>query len=90
MDVFHGPLKMLISYKMPSNSFARDITVRPLIFATEQDELVPYASSLRLSEAYPGGCDFVTVPGIDHGGFWYSGTVLNGITDYLAEVTSND
>lgn len=90
VDVFYGPLKLLISYKMPSNAFARDITVRPLIFATEQDELVPYASSVRLSEAYPGGCDFVTVPGIDHGGFWHSGVVLNGIADYLAEVTADD
>lgn len=89
-DVFHGPLKLLISYKMPSNAFARDITVKPLIFATRQDELVPYASSVRLGQAYPGGCDFVTVPGINRGGFWHSSIVLNGIADYLAGVTADE
>ena len=83
LDVFYGPLKLLISYPMPSIRFARDVAVRPLIFATEQDELVPYASSQRLESAYPNGCDFVTVPGIGHGGFWDSGMVLNGIADYL-------
>lgn len=88
LDVFHGPLKLLICYPMPSIRFARDVTVRPLIFATEQDELVPYASSLRLQDAYPAGCDFVTVPGIGHGGFWDSGTVLRGIADYLKRMAA--
>ena len=90
LNVFHGPLKLLVSYPMPSVAFARDVSVRPLIFATEQDELVPYASSLRLSKAYSAGCEFVTVPGIHHGGFWNSGMVLNGIRAYLAEVTGDE
>lgn len=85
VNVFHGPLKLLVSYNMSSVTFARDIAVKPLIFATEQDELVPYASAVRLSHAYTGGCKFVTIPGIRHGGFWHSRTVLNGIADYLGE-----
>ena len=88
LDVFHGPLKLLVSYSMSSVTFAEDITVRPLIFATEQDELVPYASAVRLSKAYPAGCEFVTVPGIGHGGFWHSGLVLNGIADYLGAIAN--
>ena len=83
VNVFHGPLKLLVSYNMSSVTFAKSITVKPLIFATEQDELVPYASAVRLSQAYPGGCEFVTVPGIRHGGFWHSSMVLNAISDYL-------
>ncbi len=83
VNVFHGPLKLLVSYNMSSVTFAKSITVKPLIFATEQDELVPYTSAVRLSQAYPGGCEFVTVPGIRHGGFWHSSMVLNAISDYL-------
>lgn len=90
VNIFHGPLKLLVSYNMSSVTFARDIAITPLIFATEQDELVPYASALRLSSAYPGGCQFVTIPGIRHGGFWHSGIVLGGIKDYLAEVTHHE
>lgn len=90
VNVFHGPLVLLVSYNMSSVTFARDIAITPLIFATEQDELVPYASAVRLSSAYPGGCQFVTVPGIRHGGFWHSGVVLGGIKDYLAEVTHHE
>lgn len=90
VNVFHGPLVLLVSYNMSSVTFARDIAITPLIFATEQDELVPYASAVRLSSAYPGGCQFVTVPGIRHGGFWHSGVVLGGIKDYLAEVTDHE
>ena len=89
LDVFHGPLKLLVSYSMSSVTFAEDIAVRPLIFATEQDELVPYASAVRLSKAYPAGCEFVTVPGIRHGGFWHSGLVLNGIKAYLDAAAVN-
>lgn len=83
VNMFHGPLKLLVSYNMSSVSFAEEITVKPLIFATELDELVPYASAVRLSKAYPGGCEFVTVPGIRHGGFWHSRMVLDAIADYL-------
>ena len=90
VDVFHGPLKALISYKMPSEDFAKKIAVQPLIFATEKDELVPYASSVRLSEAYPAGCQLVTVPYIDHSGFWDSYIVLKRIPEYLAEVTGDE
>lgn len=88
VNIFHGPLKLLVSYNMSSVTFAKSITVKPLIFATEQDELVPYASALRLSSAYPGGCEFVTVPGIRHGGFWHSRVVLDAIEGYLDGVVN--
>ena len=83
VNIFHGPLKLLVSYNMSSVAFAKDIVVRPLIFASEQDELVPYASAVRLSAAYPDGCEFVTVSGIRHNGFWHSTAVLDGIAKYL-------
>lgn len=84
VNIFHGPLKM------SAVTFAGDIAVKPLIFAAEQDELGPYASAVRLSSAYPAGCEFVTVPGIRRGGFWHSSIVLKGISEYLDEVTGNE
>lgn len=89
VNVFYGPLKLLVTYNMSSVDFARDVAVKPLIFATEQDELVPYASSVRLSEAYPGGCEFVTVPQIHHGDFWHSGMVLTGIAEHIRQAVSH-
>lgn len=89
VNIFHGPLKLLVSYNMSSVTFAKDIPYKPLIFAAENDELVPYSSAVRLSKAYPQGCEFVTIPGIRHGGFWHSSVVLTGIAEYIREVTSH-
>ena len=86
VPVFHGPLEALVCYDMPSISYAEDIPVAPLVFATPEDRLVPYASTLRLTEVYPAGCELITVPGIDHKGFLRTPTVLEAITEYIAAI----
>lgn len=84
VPVFHGPLEALVCYDMPSIDYAQAIAVAPLVFATEGDRLVPYASTLRLTEAYPAGCRFITVPDVDHKGFLPTPLVLEEISAYIA------
>lgn len=84
VPVFHGPLEALVCYDMPSIDYAQAIAVAPLVFATPMDRLVPYASTLRLTEVYPAGCRFVTVPDIDHKGFLPTPLVLEEISAYIA------
>lgn len=86
LNLFYGPARLLVAYRMEAIKFAETISVKPLIFATEKDELVPYKSSVRLSKKYPAGCEFVTIHGITHGGFWNAPQVLADITTYLNEV----
>lgn len=87
INVFHGPLRLLVSYDMESVVYASDVTVEPLIFATEADALVPWASSKRLSETYPAGCRFITVPDITHEDFWRTPMVLEEITRCVTAAT---
>lgn len=90
VNLFHGPLALLVSYDMSSITFAEKVAVKPLIFATEADALVPYASSLRLSRAYPAGCDFVIVPEIGHDGFWRTPSVLAAMGTYVQEALAHE
>lgn len=83
LNIFHGPLRLLVSYKMRAEKFAKDITVKPLILASKIDETVPYESSARLFQAYGNGCDFVTV-NIGHREFWENSEVMGKVREYIA------
>jgi len=86
VDIFHGPARLLVAFKMESVQFAESVSVRPLILASQKDEMVHYESSVRLSQAFPEGCTFKTFEDLSHNDFWGSATVLQDIADYIAEV----
>lgn len=85
IDVFHGPLRLLVTYKMDAVEYAKSVKVKPLILASPVDELVPYSSSQRLFQAYPNGCNFVTIDGISHNDFWKTQMALDKIAEYIKE-----
>ncbi len=85
-DIFHGPLRTLVAFRMESIKFAQDVSVSPLILASKSDKMVSYDSSVRLSQAFSSGCTFETLQNIGHNDFWGSETVLKCIEDYLTEV----
>lgn len=84
LPVFHGAARLLVSYKMESDKFAENITVKPLIFASISDKVIPYESSKKLSEKYPSGSDFVTLEGVAHNEFLYNKEVSEKIREYLS------
>ena len=86
LNIFHGPLRLLVTYKMRADKFAKTVSVKPLILASKIDETVPYESSTRLFQAYGNGCDFVTVD-IKHGGFWEDSNVMKNVRSYIAGLT---
>ena len=86
VPVFYGPLRLLVTYEMPSNEFAKNVRVVPLILATQDDRVVPYESSQALSEIYPKGCRFISLSGFGHNGFGGSDRVAEEINEYLWEV----
>lgn len=85
-DVFHGPLRLLVAFRMESVRFAGTVQVEPLIVASVDDQTVPFASSERLTGAYPAGCDLARFSGLGHNDFWGSGEVFVRIGDYIREV----
>ncbi len=90
IPIFHGPLESLVCYDMPSIGYAAQITAAPLVFATPEDRLVPYESTLALTEVYPAGCEFITVPDIDHKGFLKTPLVLEAIGEYISAITAQE
>ena len=90
IPVFHGPLEALVCYDMPSIDYAAQIAVAPLVFATPEDRLVPYGSTLRLTSVYPAGCEFITVPDIDHKGFLRTPMVLEAIGNHIAAIIAQE
>ena len=88
VDVFHGPMRLLVSFRMESIKFAENVAVKPLIMASTSDEMVNYNSSERLSKAFPSGCTFKTFENTSHNDFWGSETAMKYIAEYLAEVAA--
>lgn len=86
LNIFHGPLRLLVGFRMDSVRYAENITVRPLIMASTSDAMVNYDSSVRLSKVFPSGCIFKTFDNTGHNDFWGSQTVYEYIADYLTEV----
>ncbi len=85
VNIFYGPLRLLVTFKMDAADYAKSVEIKPLILASPIDEMVPYTSSTRLFQAYPNGCNFVTVEGIGHNEFWENPTVLNKLSEYIKE-----
>ena len=88
MNIFHGPMRILVAFRMESIRFAESVSISPLILASESDEMVYYSSSVRLSQAFPFGCTLKTLENTGHNEFWGSKIVLKYIEEYLTEVNA--
>lgn len=86
VDIFHGPMKLFIPYRMRADKFAATVDVKPLIIASKDDPMVPYESSLELSDKYSLGSEMKTYDGLGHGGFWQDDQVWKDIREYLIEI----
>lgn len=86
-NVFHGPLKLLVTYKMTSDKYIKDVDCPILIVASDKDEVIPYESSRNLFAASTGGStDFTTVQGIGHNDFWSNEDVLSSTVSFVRGV----
>ncbi len=83
VDIFHGPMRLLVTVRLESVRFAEDIRVSPLFFASEADEMIPFASSERLVRAYPISPERITLKDAGHNDFWDREEVMIGIEEYL-------
>lgn len=86
VDIFHGPMKLFIPYRMRADKFAQTVDIKPLVIATKDDEMVPYESSVSLSKRYPLGADMKTYDGLGHGGLWQEKQIWKDIFTYLGEM----
>lgn len=60
INVFYGPIKLIQRYELNSAFYAEQSNSKALIFASRYDEVIPYDSSLELSEHFKDA-DFITI-----------------------------
>lgn len=85
LNIFHGPLALLVPYDMEAIKYAAHIQLKPLIIASKSDQIVSYNSSLRLASAYPLGTSFITLDGVGHNDIWNTPDVLSTVRKYLSD-----
>ena len=86
VDIFHGPMKLFMPFRMRADEFAKLVTIKPLVIASEQDEMVPYESSLALTKLYPMGVDMKSYKGLAHGELWQEKQIWLDIFSYLRDI----
>lgn len=79
LDIFYGPMELLVAFDIKSIDYVRSITEPALIFASGDDEVIPLSSSERLAEAFCGRCTLIKTEG-DHNSFLLS--------DFIKEKTA--
>lgn len=83
-DVFYGPLRALVAFRMESVALAPDIVAPALVLSSRDDEMVPFSSSDRLAVALANG-RLAEFEGFGHNDYWASEDVRVVISDFLAE-----
>lgn len=86
LNIFHGPLKLLVKNQYKSIEFAKEVTASPLIIASRDDEIIPYKLSLELVDQFMNNPTLYTCIGYRHNDFWDKDDVLHKISSYLQEV----
>ena len=88
INVFYGPVKIIQRYELNSAFYAQQSNAKVLIFASRSDEVIPYESSITLSEHFkdakvitikPHGAIDGSHNSLLNQGTWYS------IGDFLEE-----
>ena len=86
-NIFHGPGKLLASYKMPVYKYAGKVKCPTLMIASESDEIVPIQSSKKLfGEFVSSKTDFMTVEGELHNDLPTSGKVATKMIAFVGVI----
>ncbi|MGI6072633.1 MAG: alpha/beta hydrolase [Lachnospiraceae bacterium] len=84
VNIFHGPLKRLLSYEMNTYDYAAEVDCPSLVIAGKDDERVPFESSYKLAMLLKN-CKMTELSGISHGELLSSEPALISLAEFLAE-----
>lgn len=83
IDIFHGALENITRYKFPSDVYAQNVSVSPLIIASKDDEIIDYNFSINLVSKFKQYEDFILYEGISHGSVFEYKAAYDKIYEYL-------
>ena len=87
LDIFYGPLELLVSFDIDSKELAKNVNEPVLILASDADELIPSWSSVELSIEFGDSCTLVKTPDISHNSFLSDLFVKEETAKFIREVT---
>ena len=70
-SIYHFPV-FLLRYKIETNKYLQDCVMPVVIFHGNQDEIVPYDSSLKLEKEFKSKDKLITLDGEVHNGILYN------------------
>lgn len=82
-NIFHGPMRSLLSYHMDTYKYASDVDEPALIIASKSDRRVAFESSQRLAAYFHGSVSMVTLDNISHGDLPSAPGTLDAISQFL-------
>jgi pimeloyl-ACP methyl ester carboxylesterase len=88
LPVFRGPMRLLVKQKLPSETYAPDITCPVLIIASRADETIPLTSSERLADLMGGEVSFMTLENVFHNNIFQAEGVFDRVKSFLEEVAA--
>lgn len=86
VNIFYGPMKLLMRYKFESIKYAKNVKVNPLIITSYDDEVINYKFTHNLAKYFNGIDDLITLEGVPHSGYYSNQIVLDNISDYLNKI----
>lgn len=83
LNIFHGPLSSFIRNPFKSKEYAKQVEIMPLMIASKDDEVIPYALSVNLSKSFKQTPTFITMERLQHNEILSDSKVIKEIQQYL-------
>jgi len=83
LPIFHGPMRMLVRQRFPSDRHAPQVTCPVLLIASHGDEIIPFSSSEQLSKLFYGDVEFIALDNVRHNSIFSTEGVHAGIQQFL-------
>lgn len=83
INIFHGPLKLIVKNNYKSDALAEKVDEKALIIASEDDEVIPYKLSINLYMQFGEKCDMLTVKEAGHNEIVWSHDARERIGKFL-------
>lgn len=86
MDIFHGPLTMLMRYQFDTERYAPQVKCSPLVFTSKKDNVIDCSQSEALAKRFPSLNRLEYVDTKDHNSYFGVQKLQNDIGSYLAQL----
>jgi len=85
LNIFHGPLTLLVTQHFDSDEYAPGVKVAPLMISSRNDETINYTQAQALAKVFPQTPQLHVMDGLRHNDYFTSPDVRNLLRAYVQE-----